>query len=71
MLPETILWRYKMSTTLKNAIDFAKQFPSQEKISKKNISKELLGKYHDVIPSEMTSTEFIKNLRNTLYDKVK
>lgn len=60
-----------MSTTLKKTIDFAKQFSSREKISKKNISKELLGKYHDVVPSEMTSTEFIKKLRNTLYDKVK
>lgn len=55
-----------MSTTLKNAIDFAKQFPSQAKISKKNISKELLGKYHDVIPSEMTSTEFIKTQKHPL-----
>ena len=60
-----------MSTTLKKAIDFVKQFPSHKKISKQNISKELLGKYHDVTPPEVTSTEFIKKLRNTLYDKVK
>ncbi len=59
-----------MSATLKKAMDFVKQFPSPKKSSKKNIAKELLGKYHDVIPSEMTSTEFIKKLRSTLYGKV-
>ena len=60
-----------MSTTLKKAIDFAKQFSPLEKISRRSISKELLGKYRDVIPSEITSTEFIKELRKTLCGKVK
>ena len=59
-----------MSTILKKAIDSIKHFPTPKTEAKKNISKELLGKYRDVISSEMTSTEFIKKLRSTMYNKV-
>lgn len=59
-----------MSTILKKAIDSIKHFPAPKASAKKNISKELLGKYRDVISSEMTSTEFIKKLRSTMYNKV-
>lgn len=59
-----------MSTILKKAIDSIKHFPTPKASVKKNISKELLGKYRDVVPSEMTSTEFIKKLRATMYSKV-
>ena len=59
-----------MSTILKKAIDSIKHFPAPKASAKKNISKELLGKYRDVIPSEMTSTEFIKKLQSTMYNKV-
>ena len=59
-----------MSTILKKAIDSIKHFPTPKTAAKKNISKELLGKYRDVIPSEMTSTEFIKKLRATMHNKV-
>jgi len=59
-----------MSTILKKAIDSIKHFPAPKASTKKNISKELLGKYRDVISSEMTSTEFIKKLRSTMYNKV-
>lgn len=59
-----------MSTLLQKAIDSIKYFPTPKTTAKKNISKELLGKYRDVIPSEMTSTEFIKKLRATMHNKV-
>ena len=58
-----------MSTILKEAIDSIKHFSTPKTVAK-NISKELLGKYHDVIPSEMTSIEFIKKLRATMHNKV-
>ncbi len=60
-----------MSTLLKKAIDSIKQLSPQKMVAKKNIPEYLLGKYRDVIPQELSSTEFIKKLRTTMYDKVK
>ncbi len=59
-----------MSTILKKAIDSVKHFPAPKVSAKKNISKELLGKYCDIIPAETTSTELIKKLRSTMHNKV-
>lgn len=57
-------------TTLKDAIEAIKSIkisPSK----KTKIADELLGKYKGIIPKGKTSTEFIKELRNTLYGKIK
>lgn len=36
-----------------------------------NIADELLGKYKNILPKGKTSTQFIKEMRNTFYGKVK
>ena len=58
-----------MPSTLKDAINSIKSLSVPSK-SEKKISEELLGKYEGIIPLEKTSTEFIKELRKTMYGKV-
>ena len=38
---------------------------------KSKVADELLGKYKDILPQGKTSTEFLKDLRNHLHDKLK
>jgi hypothetical protein len=59
-----------MPSTLKDAIKSIKSLSVPSK-SEKKISDELLGKYEGIIPPKKTSTEFIKELRKTMYGKVK
>ncbi len=59
-----------MPTTLKDAINSIKTLSSITKLKKK-ISDELLGKYEGIIPKGKTSTEFIRDIRGTLFGKVK
>ncbi|MBI4706966.1 MAG: hypothetical protein HY761_03460 [Candidatus Omnitrophica bacterium] len=59
-----------MSTTLKDAVSSIKSLSVPSEPLKK-VSEELLGKYEGIIPPEKSSTEFIKDLRKTMYGKVK
>jgi hypothetical protein len=61
-----------MPSTLREAINSIKTLSKRSMSnSKKKISDELLGKYKNIIPQGKTSTEFIKELRSSLYGKVK
>lgn len=59
-----------MPATLRDLINSIKGLTNVPKSSAK-ISDELLGKYEGIIPPEKTSTEFIKELRKTMYGKMK
>ncbi len=59
-----------MPATLKEAIDSLKTLQRQPETVRK-VSDELLGKYKGIIPAGKTSTEFIKELRGSLFGKVK
>lgn len=60
-----------MPSTLKDALNSIKSLSKRPSRSRKKISDELLGKYEGVLPKGKTSTEFIKELRGSLYGKVK
>ncbi|MBF0466621.1 MAG: hypothetical protein HQK88_15815 [Nitrospirae bacterium] len=60
----------KMPSTLKEAIDSIKSLQGRKETGRK-ASEELLGKYKGIIPTEKTSSEFIKELRYSSFDKVK
>jgi hypothetical protein len=60
----------KMPSTLKEAIDSLNELQRQPETGRK-VSEELLGKYKGIIPAGKISTEFIKELRYSLFDKVK
>jgi len=57
-------------TTLKEAIEVIRSIEIEKSNKKISIADELLGKYKGIIPKEKTSTEFIKELRGTLYGKI-
>ncbi|MBU0694189.1 MAG: hypothetical protein KKC11_05915 [Candidatus Omnitrophica bacterium] len=57
-------------TTLKEAIEVIRSIEIEKSNLKTDIADELLGKYKGIIPKEKTSTEFIKELRGTLYGKI-
>jgi hypothetical protein len=59
-----------LPTTLKEAINSIKALSGITKLRKKPSNK-LLGKYKRIIPKGRTSTEFIRDLRSTLFNKVK
>ncbi len=59
-----------MSTTLKDAINSIKPLSSAAKPRRKT-SEALLGKYESIIPKGKTSTEFIRDVRSSLYGKIK
>lgn len=59
-----------MPSTLKEAIDSLRALQRQPDMAKK-VSDELLGKYKGIIPIEKTSTEFIRELRESLFGKLK
>lgn len=57
-------------TTLKEAIAAIRSFKVKpSKYKKTNIADELLGKYKGVIPENKISSEFLRSLRNSLYDQ--
>ncbi|MEO5357263.1 MAG: hypothetical protein H7844_08195 [Nitrospirae bacterium YQR-1] len=59
-----------MPSTLKEAIDSIKVLQGQQETGRKT-SEELLGKYKGIIPAGKTSSEFIRELRHSSFDKVK
>lgn len=60
-----------MSSTLKEAIE-AIEFLRVKKYSPKlNIADKWLGKFKGIVPKRKTSTQYIKELRSTLYGKIK
>jgi hypothetical protein len=59
-----------MPSTLKEAIDSLRALQRQPEMARK-VSDELLGKYKGIIPTGKTSTEFIRELRGSLFGKVK
>jgi hypothetical protein len=56
-----------MAVNLSEILESTKMF--REKKEEK-ISRKWLGKLEDTIPSDMTSTEYLKELRGTLYGKI-
>ena len=58
-----------MPATLRDAISSLK-FLTKSVESSTNMSDELLGKYEGIIPGGKTSTEFIKDLRKTMFGKI-
>lgn len=60
-----------MSTTLKEMLKAVEGFKINPRAHKKSIADELLGKYKGIIPKGKTSTQFIKEMRSTLYGKIK
>ena len=58
-------------TTLKEAIEAIKAIGNITSSKKLKVADELLGKYAGIIPKGKTSTQYIKELRNSLYGKIK
>ena len=57
-------------TTLQEAIAAIRAFNVKPpKRKKTNIADELLGKYKGIIPEHKNSSEFLRSLRNSLYDQ--
>jgi hypothetical protein len=55
------------------AVNLSELLDSTEMFRKKKdgkIGKKWLGKFKDAIPSDKTSTEYLKELRGTLYGKI-
>ena len=59
-----------MSSTLRDAINAIRSIET-EKTKKAGTADALLGKYKGIIPKGKTSTEFIRELREGLYGKIK
>ncbi|MCK4325267.1 hypothetical protein KAU86_01625 [bacterium] len=61
-----------MSSTLQEAVQALKTIKVKPCIPrKKKVADELLGKFKGIIPGGKTSTQFIKELRASLYGKIK
>ena len=63
-------------TTLQQAIEAISSIRKNlhltpKKKKKTKIADELLGTFKGAIPKGQTSTQLIRNLRNSLYDKIK
>lgn len=58
-------------TTLQQAIASIKGLKKTGKTGKKKVATELLGKYKGIVPSAKSSTEAVRELRRSLYGKVK
>ena len=59
-------------TTLQQAIEAIKTIKIHHKSHKKtSIADELLGKYKGIIPKGKTSTQFVRELRDSSYGKFK
>jgi hypothetical protein len=59
-----------MPSTLKKAANSLKILKKSLKLKGK-VSEELLGKYSGIIPKGKTSTEFIRELRSSVFGKMK
>ena len=61
-----------MSSTLQEAVQALKTIKVKPCIPrKKKVADQLLGKFKGIIPEGKTSTQFIKEVRASLYGKVK
>ena len=60
-----------MPTELKEIIRFIKDlgYEIKTEVAGKSVVDELLGAFEGVVPEGMTSTEYLKNLRETGYGK--
>ena len=60
-------------TTLQEAIHAIESFKIKiyPRKNKNKIADQLLGEYQGILPKNKTSTEFIRDLRNSLYGKIK
>ena len=58
-------------TTIQEAIKVIQENRISVPKRKRGISRELLGKFKGIIPESKTSSEFIREIRNSLYGKVK
>ncbi|MBI3254574.1 MAG: hypothetical protein HYZ55_01490 [Nitrosarchaeum sp.] len=55
--------------TLQEAIEAIEIRKTRPKFQKRRIADKLLGKFKGIIPRGKTSTQFIKELRSSLYGK--
>ncbi len=55
--------------TLQEAMEAIEMRKISSKSQGRSIADKLLGKFKDIIPQGKTSTQFIKELRNSLYGK--
>jgi len=61
-----------MTLTLKEFIKTAEQFrKSTNKSHSINLADTLLGKYENLLPEGVNSTEYIRKLRGSAYGKIK
>ena len=60
-----------MPIELKEIIRFIEDlgYEIKSEVSNKSVVDELLGAFEGVVPKRMTSTEYLKNLRETGYGK--
>ncbi len=61
-----------MSLTLKEFIQAAENFKGKaSKTTNTNLADDLLGKYEGIIPEGKNSSDYLRELRSTSYDKIK
>ena len=57
--------------TLQDAVEAVKAIKISSWIKKPKVAEKLLGKFKGIIPEGKTSSQFIKELRGSLYGKIK
>ena len=58
-------------TTIQEAMEIIRENRISIPKKKKGVTRQLLGKFKDIIPEGKTSTKFIRETRKSLYGKVK
>ena len=58
-------------TTIQEAMEIIRENRISIPKKKKGVTRQLLGKFKGIIPEGKTSTKFIREMRNSLYGKVK
>jgi len=58
-------------TTIQEAIKVIRENKISIPKKKKGLARQLLGKFKGIIPKDKTSTEFIQEIRTSLYGKSK
>lgn len=57
-------------STLQAAIEAIQSLKLKSRAKNVRVSDKLLGKFKGIIPENKSSTQFIKDLRNTMYGKL-
>lgn len=57
-------------STLQAAIDAVQSLKLKSRAKSVRVSDKLLGKFKGIIPENKSSTQFVKELRNTMYGKL-